>query len=241
MIRIAFFLILFSLVTANAMAQTEESYEYNSEFNWGVNKNSAGGLIGGFFFKKGRKLGNDVLETYGLEIVNVKHPLESRQSSNSGNFFIFGKSNYLFALRFQYGRDWILFKKASHQGVEIKAVTAVGPTLGLRTPYFIEHALDGPFNTINEPYDPANPNHSFPRIIGPGKLFEGLGQSAIQPGGNIKAALNFETGVLKSSLTGFEVGFLLDAYLKKVEIMPTAANKAIFPTVFLSIFYGSRK
>jgi hypothetical protein len=31
----------------SAFAQTQDSYEYNSEFTWGINKNSAGGLIGG--------------------------------------------------------------------------------------------------------------------------------------------------------------------------------------------------
>ncbi len=37
-------------------AQTQDSYEYNSEFTWAINKNSSGGLIGGFIFKKARKL-----------------------------------------------------------------------------------------------------------------------------------------------------------------------------------------
>ena len=61
-----------SLVTI-ATAQTQDSYEYNSEFTWGINKNTSGGLIGGFVFKKARKTKNDrQLETFGLEIMNVK-------------------------------------------------------------------------------------------------------------------------------------------------------------------------
>lgn len=221
--------------------QPQDSYEYSSEFNWGINKNSSGGLIGGFVFKKARKRADNVFETFGLELMNVKHPLESRRTSNSGNFFIFGKSHYLYSIRLQYGRDFILFKKAPHQGVEIKAVFAGGPSLGLVTPYYIERALDGPFATINEPYDPNNPNHSFQRIVGPGGLLQGLGESKIQPGANIKAAINFEMGVLKTSVTGFEAGFLIDAYTKKIVMMPTTSNQAIFPTVFLTIFYGHRR
>ena len=105
----------------------------DSEFTWGINKNTSGGLIGGLVFKKARKLKNEkVLETFGLEIMNVKHPQEvKRNSIQTGNLFIYGKSNYLYALRLQYGRDIILFKKAPHQGVEIKAVFAVGPTIGI--------------------------------------------------------------------------------------------------------------
>jgi len=225
----------------STLAQSQDSYEYTSEFNWGINKNSSGGLIGGLVFKKARKRSEDVFETFGLEIMNVKHPLESRRTSNSGNFFIFGKSHYLYSLRFQYGRDFILFKKAPQQGVEIKAVVAGGPSLGLVTPYYIERALDGPFTTINEPYDPNNPNHSFQRIVGPGGLLQGLSEARIQPGANIKAAINFEMGVLKSAVTGFEVGFLIDAYAKKVIMMPTTSNQSVFPTVFLTIFYGYRR
>lgn len=237
-----FILILLGLLTPGILsAQSQDSYEYLSEFNWGINKNSSGGLIGGLIFKKARKRSENVLETFGLEIMNVKHPLESRRTSNSGNFFIFGKSHYLYSFRFQYGRDLILFEKAPQQGVEIKAVLAGGPSLGLVTPYYIERALDGPFATINEPYDPKNPNHSFQRIVGPGGLIQGLGDAKIQPGLNLKAALNFEIGVMKSAVTGFEAGFLIDAYAKKVVMMPTASNQAIFPTVFLTLFYGYRR
>jgi len=237
----AFTAIVILFTAFAAAAQTQDSYEYNSEFNWGINKNSAGGLIGGLFFKKARKVGESAFQTFGLEIMNVKHPEESRKTSNSGNFFIFGKSNYLFALRLQYGRDFILFRKAPQQGVEVKAVFAGGPSFGLVTPYYIERATDGPFSTVSEPYNPNNPNHSFQKIVGVGGLLEGIGQSRIQPGFNAKAALNFEMGVLKSSVTGFEAGFSIDAYTKKITMMPTATNKAVFPAVFLSIFYGNRR
>ncbi len=235
------FVILF-LRGSTTIAQTQDSYDYNSEFTWGVNKNTSGGLIGGFVFKKARKLNERILETYGLEIMNVKHPQESRLSSGTGNFFIYGKSNYLYAFRFQYGRDLIVFKKAPQQGVEIKAVLAGGPTIGVVAPYFIERTIDlGIFATKHEQYDPSNPFHSYGKILGTGYLFEGLGQSTIQLGANIKAGVNFELGTVKSQVTGFEVGFLLDTYFNKVILVPTAKNSSVFPTLYFTLFYGSRK
>jgi len=224
-------------------AQTQDSYEYNSEFTWGINKNSSGGLIGGFTFKKAKKRSERILETYGLEIMNVKHPQEVRKNSAyTGNYFIYGKSNYLYAIRLQYGRDYILFTKAPQQGVEIKAVFAAGPSIGIVAPYYIERTVDNSyFASIHEQYDPANPNHSFNNILGTGNLFEGIGDSKIQMGGNLKAALNFELGMVKSQVTGFEVGFLVDAYFNEVNLMPTAENKSVFPTVFFTLFYGNRK
>lgn len=240
--KFSFCTLCFTLVISGLLAQTQDSYDYGSEFTWGINKNTSGGLIGGFVFKKARKLKNDrVLETYGFELMNVKHPQEVRRNSvQTGNLFIYGKSNYLYALRFQYGRDVILFKKAPQQGVEIKGVFAIGPTIGVVAPYYIEYFPEGGGGgfTVRAQY---NPTINIDYIAGTGRLFEGLGKSKITPGANLKAALNFELGTLKSQVTGFEAGFLLDTYVKGVELMPAAKNYAVYPTLFITLFYGSRK
>lgn len=231
------------LVGFESVSQTQDSYDYNSEFTWGINKNSAGGFLGGFTFKKARRLSPRLFETFGLEIMNVKNPEEMRvQSYATGNYFIFGKSNYLYAFRFQYGRDVVLFTKAPQQGMEIKAVFAIGPSIGIVAPYYIERAVGGNFNrTINEQYDPANPEHGYEKILGTGYLFQGLGDSKIQLGGNAKIGFNFELGIVKTQVTGFEVGILVDAYFKQVVLMPKAPNHNVFPTVYFTLFYGSRK
>lgn len=231
----------FFIASQVAFSQTSDSYDYQSEFTWGINKNTSGGLIGGFTFRKARKLSDRVLETYGLELMNVKHPQEVRRSSGiTGNFFIFGKSNYLYAVRPQYGRDFILFTKAPQQGVEIKAVFAAGPSLGIVAPYYVERRLapDVFTQTSNEPY---TPNIPFSDILGTGGILQGLAESRLQLGGNLKAALNFEMGTIKSQVAGFEVGFLVDAYFNKIELMPTAKNSSVFPTAFFTLFYGNRK
>jgi hypothetical protein len=237
--KFCFFFLGFTTLLTVAHAQTQDSYDYQSEFTWGINKNTYGGLIGGFVFKKAHKINERVLETFGLEIMNVKHPQEVRQNSQStGNFFIFGKSNYLYALRFQYGRDVIVFKKAPQQGVEIKAVGAIGPSVGILAPYYIERAADGGYVTIREQYQPGI---EATEIYGPGRLFEGLGESKIKMGANLKAAINFELGTTKSQVTGFEAGILVDAYPGKIILVPTAKNYSVFPTLFFTLFYGGRK
>jgi hypothetical protein len=228
----------------SAQAQTQDSYDYDSEFTWGINKNSSGGLIGGFTLKKSRRIDKkNIFETYGIELMNVKNPEEVRYpSSRTGNFFIFGKTNYLYALRLQYGRDFVFFKKAPQQGVEIKVVTAAGPSIGIVAPYYIERAVDNSrFLSVTEQYDPNNPRHEFRNILGTGNLLQGIGDSNIQLGANAKFALNFELGTIKSQVTGFEVGFLVDAYFNQIVLMPAATNNSVFPTIFFTLFYGSRK
>lgn len=240
-LKFSFLLLLFQS-NGVILAQTQDSYTYNSEFTWGINKNSYGGLIGGFVFKKARRIDKKLFETFGLEVMNVKNPHEVRiQAPSSGNYFIYGKSNYLYALRLQYGRDVILFTKGPQQGVEVKAVFAAGPTIGVVTPYYVQvdpSAGGQGYYTYNAPY---TTNLPYGEIQGTGTLFEGIGESKIQIGGNIKLALNFELGPSKNQVTGFEAGFLLDAYTNKVVLMPNAENYAVYPTVFLTLFYGSRK
>jgi hypothetical protein len=233
-----FFLSVSLLFAFTASAQTQDSYEYHSEFTWGINKNTYGGLIGGLFFKQGKKINDRMLRTYGLEIMNVKHPQEIRRTTAQGNLYLYGKSNYLFAFRFQYGRDFILFKKAPQQGVEIKFVTAAGLSMGLVAPYVVQVGSSSNDVTFLRQY---NPSISATEIQGWGGLFTQEGTYKVVPGANFKAALNFELGTIKSQVTGFEAGFLLDAYTSKIVMVPAAKNYAVYPTLFIALFYGGRK
>jgi len=234
---------VFGLILAaplTAIAQEDDIYEYSTEFIWGVNKNTNDGLIGGFIFRHSQVIKNNQFRTIGVELINVKHPQEFRHNSFTGNTFIWGKENYLYSIRFQYGRDWVLFKKAAQQGVQIKAGVSVGPTIGLVAPYYIEIQV-GPGTTITEPFDPEKHGNSFLNIIGTGGVFQGLFESDVRLGVNIRSGLSFEFGTFKSNVTGFEVGLMLEAFTKEVVLVPFSDNRAIFPSAYLTLFYGSRR
>lgn len=233
------------LITYVTQAQSSGHYDYTKEFIWGINKNTNGGLIGGFVMKFSSAINETQFRTIGFEIMNVKHPKEHRRTSVAGNPFIYGKSNYLYAIRGQYGRDFILFKKAPQQGVQINASVAAGPTIGIIAPYYVKVGDSG--TAVPFGYDPnttgsSNPIlYSYQSITGTGHLFQGLGQSKIKPGVNMKASLTFELGAFKSNVTGFEIGTLVEAYAGKVELMPEETNRAMFLSAFITLFYGHRK
>ncbi|MFP4093652.1 MAG: hypothetical protein ACLFUB_04150 [Cyclobacteriaceae bacterium] len=229
------------LAAMPALAQQSDTYEYSREFIWGINKNTNSGLIGGGAVKFARAIGDDQFQTFGLEIVNVKHPRELRRvSRTSGNTFILGKTNYLFSIRPQYGREWIVFKKAPQQGVQVNAILAGGPTLGVVMPYYVQYAVSST-STITIPYT-TNPPYNEPnRIIGSGPFFRGLSESSFAIGANIKASLAFEFGTFKNDVTGFEAGFMLEAFPSAIEIVPSANSRNIYPSAFIMLFYGSRK
>ena len=221
------------LIGSNALAQ-ENDYDYTTEKIFGINKNTASGLIGGFVFRYSKAIRERYFTTYGFELMNVRHPAEARVVSRSGSSFIIGKVNNLYTIRAQYGRTLTLYKKASQQGVQIDLIGAIGPSIGLQSPYYIEYA-----GRVRVPYDPSI--HRVEDITGRGYLFQGLFQSKVIIGFNAKFGMNFEFGTFKSSVSGFEIGFLLDAYTQKVYMIAEAENYAVWPTAYVTIFYGSRK
>jgi len=233
-----------ALIAASAVAQSSGHYDYTKEFIWGINKNTNGGLIGGFVMKFSSALSETQFKTIGFEIMNVKHPKEHRRNSAAGNPFIYGKSNYLYAIRGQYGRDFILFKKAPQQGVQINASLAAGPTIGIVAPYYVKISKGRGDQGIAKPYgiDPTTGSYySYGNITGTGHLFQGLGESSIKVGVNLKASLTFEMGAFKSNVTGFEIGTLMEAYAGKVILMPEEDNNSLFLSGFITLFYGHRK
>ncbi|WP_373400212.1 hypothetical protein V8V91_11780 [Algoriphagus halophilus] len=233
--------LLFIFVAIDTFAQRDDigNYEYDKEYLFGVNKNTNGGLIGGFVFKVGTRITDEQFSFWSIELSNVKNPKEVRYNTVLGNSYIFGKSNYLYAIRPQYGREIVLFKKAPNQGVQVSALAAFGPSLGLIAPYYIEYALNR-VETVSEQYDPEVHQSRF-NILGTGRLFQGIGQSELAIGANVKAAFNFEFGVFRSNVTGLELGYMLEGFTKEIPLIPTAENRQLFQSVYFTFYYGFRK
>ncbi|WP_192347945.1 hypothetical protein [Algoriphagus sp. Y33] len=233
--------ILFLSFSIESFAQRDDigNYEYDKEYMFGINKNTNGGLIGGFVFKAGTRIDDTQFSFVAVEFSNVKNPKETRYNTVLGNSYIFGKSNYLYSIRPQYGREVILFKKAPNQGVQVSALAAVGPSFGLIAPYYIEYALNR-VETVREQYD--SEIHRAPgNILGTGRLFEGIGQSEFAFGGNVKAAISFEFGVFRSNATGLELGYMLEGFTKEIPLIPTTENRQLFQSAYFTFFYGFRK
>jgi hypothetical protein len=233
--------VLFLLVYLTGYGQREDAgdYEYDREILVGVNKNTNGGLIGGVSLKFGYRIDDTNFQFIGVDLANVKNPKEVRYNTVLGNSYIFGKSNYLYSIRPYYGREIILFKKAPQQGVQISVLGAVGPSIGLIAPYYIEYAMNR-VETVREQYDNEVHQSRF-NILGPGRLFEGINESDLAIGANAKAAVSFEFGVFKSNVTGVELGYQLEGFTKEIPLMPTTDNRQIFQSVYFTFFYGLRK
>ncbi len=217
----------------------DDEYDYNEEFTYGVNFNTNGGLIGGVAFKYARAQTPLRYQTFGLEIVNVKHPQEFRVTFR-GSPFIPNKVDYLFAIRPNYGTELVLFRKAPDDGVHLNAIFAVGPSLGLLKPYYVVRDLEPnvpgarTINVQNGPEVPIN------QIIGTAPFTEGFDNLRLRMGGHAKAGLSFEFGRFNNSVVGIEIGLLAEAFTRKIIILPDAENRAVFTSAFLTLYYGNK-
>lgn len=226
---------IFLLSSLISFSQIEEDYDYKREILWGVNKNSNSGLIGGLVLRYAQLKSEDLFTTYGLEFINVSHPKESKYAGQTGTKFVWGKQNYLYAIRMQYGLDKVLFKKAPQQGVQINANAAGGLTIGLEAPYYVKTA-GGEFVQ----YDPVK-YPSLAAISGSGKIWKSLGESKIVPGLNAKSGITFEFGTFRNNVTGVEVGVMTELYARTIKIIPTQKNRAFYPSAFFTFFWGTRR
>ncbi|MTI32507.1 hypothetical protein [Xanthovirga aplysinae] len=221
--------------------ETEEDYTYKQEYLFGFRKSTDAGFLSGFTFKYGNNLTDQIFEIYGIELVNIKHPKEVRYfNPRTGGTFIWQKSYYLYSLRFQYGREEVLFKKGDFRGVQTSVQFATGPSLGILAPYYILYRQGRSFTYKSVHFNPNE--HTNPSsIAGTGYPLQGIFQSKLRLGANMKASVTFEFGSARDDVVGVEVGFLVDAFLGKLPIMPVNENKNIYPSAFLTLFLGFRK
>lgn len=214
------------------LVDDEEDYKIENVFGFGIATNS--GLLGSIFFRHSEVIQDKSFSHYGVEIANTRHNREYRQTSFNGSTFVIGKSNYLVSIRPYYGREKIFFQKAPQQGVRISGLISAGPTLGLESPYFVNLT-----NGNKEQYDPNI--HSVNNINGNSGPFKGLLKSNIVPGAHLKASLTFETTSTKSRVFGVQVGFNLEGFTRKIEIIPAADNRSVYSAAFFSVYFGKRR
>jgi len=239
--------ILFALSTEiyaqRRSVKNEDAEEtYKSFTSVGITTNTNSGILGGAVFRQSSAIGSKMFgknayRYLALELVNVKHPKElSTQDFVTGARLVYGKQNYLFVLRPEYGREIALFSRQDDEGISITGMLAAGPSLRFEKPYMVQYqGSDGRVTT--QPFDPNRAGD----IIGAGSFFQGFGKSKVVPGLHIKTAMSFELSAFRDNVTGVEVGIIAEAFSRKITIMADAQNKAFFTSGYLTLYFGSKK
>jgi hypothetical protein len=91
----------------------------------------------------------------------------------------------------------------------------------------------------DERYDPNIHPEEF--IYGRSSEFLGLFDSKLKLGLYIKSGIQFDINRNKSKISAVELGFQLEAFLKKIPEFYIGKNKNVFPSLYAVVQFGKNK
>jgi hypothetical protein len=199
----------------------------------------------GIFFEIGRRKTARVTNTYSIELTEIKHDKEEKQSGSIfSNPYIYGKINNFYQVKLGYGKQYILGQKGNKNGVTVIGIAQGGLSMGLLKPYYVNTGSDIIKYSDEDSSRFLNPTNNYS-----GAGFQrGWGELQLRPGAYLKTALRFDIGRYNESVSAIEIGMTLDAYAQKVSIMAPVTNDwtAAGPQRFffqghIAIVFGRRK
>ncbi len=241
---------MFASFTVNAQLKRLADmleFENSKSLGYGLTTNSNSGLIGGAIlrsstFKTVSK--NRAVHRYmAIEVVNVKHPRERNITGGVGGRYARYKTNYLFSIRPEYGKEIYFFSKNGDNSLGLSGIVAVGPSLGVEKPYYIKYSdpnSDQPQTVRYDPFIHTNPNN----ILGSANIWQGFLKGArINPGVHIKLAANLDFNSFNDKVSGIEFGSILEAFARNPEILASniVDNPRVFASVYLTLYFGNKK
>ncbi len=242
-VRLLFFLLASICTVGQAQIVQEdfaedEAFAYKAEFTAGIMFNTVGGIPGGIRLKYAwqREKKPKQFHNISFDIVNIRNPKEFRYPTDSGSgYYIYDKANYLFVLRPNYSREFLLFRKSSEDGIELKLVLSGGPSFGLVKPYYVSVSY-GRGRTATVPYNSSLNRGS---ILG-SSFFSGFDQTSLVMGANARVSLEFGISAFDTFVTGIELGFQVEQFSKRIVLIANEKGRANFTSAFVNIYFGKR-
>jgi hypothetical protein len=193
---------------------------------------------------------------YQFDLGLVRHPKEFRQSitfhsgnpfTRTANSFTYGKQNHLLVLRGGVGKKIYFSDKAKRKGVAVGVSYELGGSLGLLKPYYLHLSRledDGFTDYVStERYSEDNADLFLDesKIIGPASFFKGFDKISIIPGLHARMGAHFSMGAFDQYVKAIEIGFMVDAFVKRVPIMIIENNTPVFINGYLAFQIGKRR
>lgn len=199
-----------------------------------INNHGFGGSFRRGFHKTVKK--KKLLE---IDFVTLKHPREVKQSTSElAGSFVFGKLNYAYNLRLGYGQHNVLAYKPFGDGVELKAIYSFGLTTTFLKPAYYLVVFSGQSQPVEERFDPDK--HELYNIVGSGSYFKGFNELTLQAGAYARLGLNFEYASERQSIRSLEIGIVIDAYPKDLNILAFDRNYPVYVSFYLALQYGRK-
>jgi len=235
--------IIIVFCSTNLLAQQIEDRDLNTllrnNFTLGLNLNTRGW---GFNADYQKQKTFKYKYSYGVTVGNIRHSKESKIVGTSGSKgYYFGKINSLVAIRFTYGGNLRLFESKRENGIEIFYKWRIGPSLGLLKPVYVQIDKVVNANTIQIP-ERYNPEiHFNGKISSSSSWIKGIGESKLNYGLFLKTAIDFNFAKERTSITGGELGVMVDYYpFKNIEILYKHNEISLFTALYLQFNLGKK-
>jgi hypothetical protein len=225
-----------NLIYAQGELNEQQKVFFRNEKSFGILLNTDGF---GLSYRDGKRL--DFLNKRLLEIEfgTLKDPKEVKQTNpyyQTTGSFVFGKLNTVVYLRGGYGHQHEIFKKADLGGVAIRYFYSAGPVFALYKPiYYSIIYVAGTLRTRDEKFNITIHQSD---IFSKAPFTKGLNETKILPGLFAKGGFNFEYSKEDKVIHAIELGCQANAFPKKIPIMASSSNKAIFLSLFVSYRFG---
>lgn len=172
----------------------------------------------------------------------LKHPKEYKISnpytSGTGSF-VFGKLNSVIYIRGGIGHQREIFKKADLGGVAVRYFYSAGPVISLYKPIYYRVLYPVSLNEFEIREEKFGVSiHNYYDIYSKASFTKGLNELKALPGLYAKGGFNFEYSKQDKVIHAVEIGGQVNAFPKKIPIMSSSDNKAIFFSLFVSYRFG---
>jgi len=235
-------LFLYGAVSIHAQGDINEQQKvfFRNERSFAFLLNSDGL---GLSYREARRI--DFLNKHLLEFEagTLRNPKEYRTSnpytSGTGSY-VFGKLNSVIFLRGGIGHQHEIFKKADLGGVAIRYFYSGGPVVALYKPIYYKVLYPIPGSDLWEIKEEKFSNSiALPQdIYSRAPFTKGLKETKALPGLYIKGGFNFEYSKEDKIIHAIEIGAQINAFPKKIPIMDSPDNRAIFFSLFVSYRFG---
>lgn len=175
----------------------------------------------------------------GVKSIKEKNVLNQRMFNTSP--YIYGKINRLYALRPMLGYQRTLAERTSKNSVGINAFAGGGITIGFLKPVYVDIAIPDPntpnsYISVSRRYEPFSMDPTV--ISGYSSFDKGLGKTKIIGGVSMKAGVDFNWGNYASVFRSIEVGFMIDYFPSRPELLYTIKNKVLYSSFYISFALG---
>jgi len=199
----------------------------------------------GFFFRRARIPSIFRKEFWEAEAVTMHDEHEYKlvnQENPDASPYYFGKLNGMETIRLGLGVMKMLWRKNDLSYVQVDYVYAVGASLAILKPVYLDvlvsNPVTGQVSPVSQEYNPNTDNPT--NIYGRSSVFDGFGQLSFYPGAYGRIALNFDFSNKHRTIKAIEVGVVVDVYDKVIPMMAFVQNNQIFTNLYLNFNIGKR-